>query len=170
MCDETKLATLRDQFIEKNCESSDRNCKGGTWDGYEILGERPNFCREPLISKCDQLNPYKPGTPGYQGYQIGCKGVTADVLAQMPNSQSTCNTAILTSVYQNWGNPGGKCQQIPDYHERGSCSYGITAGVRSVLEKSDCTPYNQNCKNASYRQGNGFMACNGIIRSYLYGL
>jgi len=151
----TKLMALQDQMLQK-C-GSDQQCKVGVARAVDTLTSKQ--CAEPLLSKCDQLNPY--GSQD-KGYVYGCKGIVTDILNATPESDSACDSKIINNVWQQWGN-----QKCSGASSKGECLFGINAGINAVMEKNNCSPYNLQC-SSSAGGSNAFTACNSTVRSYLY--
>jgi len=158
MCDNTRLMTLTNQALGA-CQR-DVQCIQGVETAASTLVAQG--CQEPLLSRCQALNPY-----GAQdkGYVYGCQGVTRDVLQSTPPGAATCNPQIINQVYQNWGSQ--KCAAGGRDVSHGECLFGVSAGINAVLEKSSCSPYHAACDAVG--SVNGFTSCNNVMRSYLYG-
>jgi len=156
MCDNTRLMTLTNQAIGA-CQNNTQCIQGVEAAASTLVAQG---CQDPLMSRCQALNPY-----GAQdkGYVYGCQGVTRDVLQQMPPSAMACNPNIINQAYNNWGTQ--KCGGGGS--SRGECLFGISAGLNAVLEKNNCSPYHAVCESVG--SATGFTSCNNVMRSYLYG-
>lgn len=159
MCDNTRLMTLTNQAIGA-CQGSTPCIQGVETAASNLVAQG---CQDPLLSRCQALNPY-----GAQdkGYVYGCQGVTRDVLQAMKPGETTCNSGIINQVYQTWGTQ--KCLGGGGMgNARGECLFGVSAGINAVLEKNSCSPYHSVCESVG--SAAGFTSCNNVTRSYLYG-